>query len=122
MTREAIEQKMGELAWEYVETRDPKIIDELYTLRLELEKMKKVEQILDVEAAIAVLEDALNRCQREDMRTPEVLAALDFLEPRVVASGRSNSFGSHYTEIRRKPDAERQRVVERGQAGCPVED
>jgi hypothetical protein len=122
MTREAIEQKMGELAWEYVETRDPKIIDELYTLRLELEKMKKVEQILDVEAAIAVLEDALNRCQREDMRTPEVLAALDFLEPRVVASGRSNSFGSHYTEIRRKADAERQRVVERGQAGCPVED
>jgi hypothetical protein len=39
--------------------------------------------MLDVETAVAVLEDALNRCRREDMRTPEVLAALDFLEPGV---------------------------------------
>jgi hypothetical protein len=29
-----------------------------------------VEQMLDVEAAIAVLEDALNRCRREDMKDP----------------------------------------------------
>jgi hypothetical protein len=68
---------------QYVEKRDTKIIDELYRLRVELQKLEKVEQMLDVEAAIAVLEDALNRCRREDMRTPEVLAALDFLEPRV---------------------------------------
>jgi hypothetical protein len=38
--------------------------------------------MLDVETAIAVLEDALDRCRREDMRT-DVLAALVFLEPRV---------------------------------------
>jgi hypothetical protein len=28
--------------------------------------------------ALAVLEDALNRCRREDMRTPGVLAAFNF--------------------------------------------
>jgi hypothetical protein len=39
--------------------------------------------MLDVETAIAVLEEALNRCRREDVRTPEVFAALDFLQPRV---------------------------------------
>jgi hypothetical protein len=39
--------------------------------------------MLNVETAIAVLEDALDRCRREDMRTPDVLAALVFLEPRV---------------------------------------
>jgi hypothetical protein len=37
---------------------------------------------LDVETALAVLEDALSRCRREDMRTPEVFAALDFLGSR----------------------------------------
>jgi hypothetical protein len=37
---------------------------------------------LDVETALDVLTDALNRCRREDMRTPKVFAALDFLEPR----------------------------------------
>jgi hypothetical protein len=30
--------------------------------------------------ALAILQDALDRCRTEDMRTPEVLAALDFLE------------------------------------------
>lgn len=32
--------------------------------------------------ALAVLQDALNRCRHEDMRTPEVGAALKFLEAR----------------------------------------
>jgi hypothetical protein len=32
--------------------------------------------------ALAILQDALDRCRTEDMRTPEVLAALDFLEAR----------------------------------------
>ena len=36
----------------------------------------------DVETALDVPTDALNRCRREDMRTPEVFAALDFFEPR----------------------------------------
>jgi hypothetical protein len=41
MTREEIEQRMDELARKYVETRDPEIIEELYNLRLELEKLNK---------------------------------------------------------------------------------
>jgi hypothetical protein len=41
MTREEIEKRMDELAREYVETRDPKIIEELYELALELGKMLK---------------------------------------------------------------------------------
>jgi FKBP-type peptidyl-prolyl cis-trans isomerase (trigger factor) len=41
MTREEIEQRMDELARKYVETRDPEIIEELYNLRLELEKPNK---------------------------------------------------------------------------------
>ena len=32
--------------------------------------------------ALAILEDALDRYRTEDIRTPEVLAALDFLEAR----------------------------------------
>ena len=39
-------------------------------------------QMRDVETALDVLTDALNHCRREDMRTPEVFGALDFLEPR----------------------------------------
>ena len=43
---------------------------------------EKIEQHMDDlhAAALAVLQDALNRCRHEDMRTPEVLAALDLLE------------------------------------------
>jgi FKBP-type peptidyl-prolyl cis-trans isomerase (trigger factor) len=44
MTREEIEQKMEELARQYVETRNRKIIDELYELPGELEKMEKLEK------------------------------------------------------------------------------
>jgi hypothetical protein len=41
MTREEIEQKMVELVRRYVETRNRKIIDELYELPGELEKRKR---------------------------------------------------------------------------------
>jgi len=34
---------------------------------------------MDVTTALAVLQDALDRCDRKDMRTPKVFAALDFL-------------------------------------------
>ena len=44
MTREEIEQKMDELAREYVETHDRKIVDQLYQLASELEKMDKLEK------------------------------------------------------------------------------
>jgi ferritin-like protein len=41
MTREEIERRMDELAREYVETHDQKIIEELYKLALELGRMLK---------------------------------------------------------------------------------
>jgi hypothetical protein len=41
MTREEIERRMDELARKYVETRDKKIIEELYALARELAKMEK---------------------------------------------------------------------------------
>jgi uncharacterized protein YcbK (DUF882 family) len=45
VTREALEKRMDELAREYVQTRDKKIdkkiIDELYELARELEKLEK---------------------------------------------------------------------------------
>ena len=41
MTREEIEQKMDELALQYLQTRDTGIPYELYKLARELEKMEK---------------------------------------------------------------------------------
>jgi len=41
MTREEIERRMGELARQYVETRDKKIIEELYELVRAFEKEDK---------------------------------------------------------------------------------
>jgi FKBP-type peptidyl-prolyl cis-trans isomerase (trigger factor) len=41
MTREEIEKRMDELARKYVETRDPEIIEELYKLRLERNRVEK---------------------------------------------------------------------------------
>ena len=44
MTREQIERKMDELARKYVDTRDKKIIHQLYELNREVEKIEKVEK------------------------------------------------------------------------------
>jgi hypothetical protein len=44
MNRQEIEQKMGELARKYVETHDQKIIDQLYELAREIEKMDKLQK------------------------------------------------------------------------------
>jgi hypothetical protein len=41
MTRQEIERRMDELACKYVETCDKKIVDELYKLAKELEKLEK---------------------------------------------------------------------------------
>ena len=41
---EEIERRMDELARQYVETHDKKIIEELYELARELEKMEKLEK------------------------------------------------------------------------------
>jgi hypothetical protein len=44
MTRQEVEQKMDELACQYVETHDQKIVEQLYELARELEKMEKVKK------------------------------------------------------------------------------
>jgi hypothetical protein len=44
MTREEIEKQMGELARQYVEIHDKQIIEELYRLGRELEKIGKLEK------------------------------------------------------------------------------
>jgi hypothetical protein len=41
---EEIERRMDELARQYVETHDKEIIEELYELARELEKMEKLEK------------------------------------------------------------------------------
>jgi hypothetical protein len=45
LTREEIEQRMDELAREYVETHDQKIIDELYELADELLEIEKESEV-----------------------------------------------------------------------------
>lgn len=44
MTHKEIERKMVELARKYVMTHDKQIIEELYRLARELEKMEKVKK------------------------------------------------------------------------------
>jgi hypothetical protein len=44
MTPKEIEQKMDELTDKYVETRNQKIIDELYKLTCELDELQKLEK------------------------------------------------------------------------------
>jgi hypothetical protein len=44
--------------------------------------MPTAPQHLDTETALRILADARDRCEKEDMRTAEVFAALDHLEAR----------------------------------------
>jgi hypothetical protein len=44
MTRDEIEKKMDELTNKYVQTRNQEIVEELYKLASELEKMDKLEK------------------------------------------------------------------------------
>ena len=39
---------------------------------------------MDTPTALGVLQEALDRCRKEDTRSPDVFAALDFLEARAV--------------------------------------
>ena len=61
---------------------------------------------MDKITALAILEDALERCKREDMRTAEVYGPLDFLEAHAVRKwpfdqfrDALNSTGSELWEI-----------------------
>jgi len=48
---------------------------------------------VDSSTALAILENALARCRDEDVRRPELFAALDFLSQQAArANGRSTSF------------------------------
>jgi hypothetical protein len=51
---------------------------------------RRGDQIRDVETV-----HALSRCRFEDVRTPEVFAALNVSDRVQTANGRSISFGSH---------------------------
>jgi hypothetical protein len=44
--------------------------------------MPNTPEIPDTETALRILADARDRCEKEDMRTAEVFAALDFLAAR----------------------------------------
>ena len=44
LTREEIHRRLDELAREYVATHNPKIVEELYRLARELEKLEKLEK------------------------------------------------------------------------------
>jgi hypothetical protein len=46
---------------------------------------------VDTTTALAILTDALDRCRDEDMRTPDVFAALDFLATRATVQWPLNS-------------------------------
>ena len=47
---------------------------------------------MDTRIALGILDDALQRCRKEDVRTPEVYAALEFLEARAVRKWPFNQF------------------------------
>jgi hypothetical protein len=47
---------------------------------------------MDIITALAVIEDAVSRSQAENVNTPEVLAALDFLEAKADAGWPSEQF------------------------------
>ncbi len=68
MTREEIEQKMDELARKYVETHDQKIIDELYELACQLEKLEELGKAARARPRSAPLrrhisDNSLRRCR-----------------------------------------------------------
>jgi hypothetical protein len=75
MSRDELGQRMDELARRFAETHDPKVKRELEEISLHIAR-------LDTRNAFMVLIDALNRCRDEDIRTPEVFAALECLESR----------------------------------------
>ena len=47
--------------------------------------LPRLRTTMDKITALAVLEDALERCKREDMRTAEVYGVLDFLEAHALS-------------------------------------
>ena len=47
---------------------------------------------MDVTTALAVLQETLDRCDRKDMRTPKVFAALDFLAAQATVKWPFNQF------------------------------
>jgi hypothetical protein len=42
----------------------------------------EIRELMDITTALTILEDAVKRCMTENVNTPEVVAALDFLGAR----------------------------------------
>lgn len=62
---------------------------------------------MDIVTALEVLESAVWRCKEEDIRTPEVFEALDFLEPHVqpkwlISQYRDALDGDHDSEAEKE--------------------
>jgi hypothetical protein len=62
---------------------------------------------MDTLTALQILESAVWRCKQEDIRTPEVLQALNFLEPHVqpkwlIPQYRNALDGSHENEAQKE--------------------
>jgi hypothetical protein len=61
---------------------------------------------MDTDNAFAILEDAVARCQSEDMHTVEVFAALHYLAGRMAVKWPTDQFrqglDDHHSEVRAK--------------------
>jgi hypothetical protein len=90
-TKEEIERRMDELAREYGRTprgdpRRAEIAKQLSELCLMPDRLAATDGtlrkpiIMGVPNALIVLEDAVDRCMTDNVETPAVLAALDFLD------------------------------------------
>jgi hypothetical protein len=71
--RQELERRMDEAAQKYTASKDPKFRRDLQGMALALTDFNH----------LTVLENALNRCRLEDMRTREVRTALEYFSARL---------------------------------------
>src|SRR5262245_41690548 len=74
MTRDKIQQRIEEAANRFADTKDEHYKHEVVRLTLRLAELRNID----------VLTCAVPRCRNEDIRTPEVNHALDFLQSRAT--------------------------------------
>jgi hypothetical protein len=72
MTRDELDKRIEEAATRFAETQDKSYLNEVVRLTAQLAELSNID----------VLSRAVGRCRNEDIRTDEVLHALDFLEHR----------------------------------------
>ena len=61
--------------------------------------------------ALASLADAVSRCEYEDMRTPEVLAALEFLRATLPARNGADTALQHFRQALALPNPQQRHQV-----------